>query len=194
MTLDARLTATTASLLELQTLYDTLEQERADLEQDLTAANILLASAQANAASLQDSNNQLLDQLAAASASLTELQQENDELRASLADAEARYNSLYQQYLVLEATKQFVVDNRLSVTLHTETRADGTTWIRGEVTNISGQTIDKFYLMVAHFAADGTLSPLDLRPILNLGPGQSEVVYVLTATGDNVRITALSDD
>ncbi len=194
MTLDARLTATTASLLELQTLYDTLEQERADLEQDLTAANILLASAQANVASLQDSNNQLLDQLAAASASLTELQQENDELRASLADAEARYNSLYQQYLVLEAAKQFAVDSRLSVALSTEIQPDGTIQIRCQVTNTSGQTIAKAYLLVAHFAADGTLNSIDLRPVLNIGPGQSKEIYVITTTGETVRITALSDD
>ncbi len=192
--LNTQLATTTASYQELQDLYGALEQENTGLEQELAAAGIQLASVQANVASLQDSNNQLLDQLATTSATLAALEAENDSLKADLASADSRYDTLYQQYLVLEAARQFVIENRIQVTLHTETQANGSIWIRGEVTNISGQTIDRFYLLIAHFATDGTLSPLELQPVSNLGPGQSTVVYVLATTGDTVRITALSDD
>jgi chromosome segregation ATPase len=214
--LDSQLSATTASLLEVQTLYAVLKQEKddlaqelaatkEDLQQELAAALDSLALAQANYDRLQQSNTLLQTQLTTALADLAEiranyqsLQQENDALRAELSGADTKYNSLYQQYLALEATTLYTSDNRFSVTFTAEYQDGEITRMRGEVTNISGQTISRLYALVSYYKkATGVLDRVDfLHPalMLNLAPGQTGTFIFYITTSETAKVTILADN
>jgi septal ring factor EnvC (AmiA/AmiB activator) len=215
-TLNSRLSATTASLLEVQTLYAALEQEnedlqlelaatKEDLQLELAAALDSLATAQANYDRLQQSNTLLQTQLTTALADLAEiranyqsLQQENDALRAELSGADAKYNSLYQQYLALEATTLYTSDNRFAVSFTAEYQDGEITRMRGEVTNISGQTIGRLYALVSYYKkATGALDRVDfLHPalMLNLAPGQTVTFIFYITSSETAKVTILADN
>ncbi len=202
--LNSQLSATTASLLELQTLYAALEQDNADLRLNLAAVNVSLATVQANYDSLQQSNTLLQTQLTTALADLAaiqatyqSLQRENDALRTELAGADSKYNDLYRQYQALQSTNLYTSDNRFSVTFTAEYQDGEITRMRGEVTNISGQTIGRLYALVSYYKkATGILDRVDfLHPalMLNLAPGQTGTFIFYITTSESAKVTILAD-
>ncbi len=199
--LSSRLSMTEAALLQTQAQYATSEQKVGTLNTELTTTGTALSNTQAAYASSQRSTVQLQAQLTSTTEELANIQsayrsmnQENDDLQAKLASTRADYDRLAERYEALEATKEFVVDNRLTVRLFTETQSGGATWIRGEVTNTSDKTIGRIYVLVTRYDTGGKLNSLDLPPavILNLAP--SDVGYfTFMSVGGPIKVTVLGD-
>lgn len=220
--LDTLLSEAQTSLSEIQTLYNLLQQENsnlkqtnaaltgenagletvnANLEAKLASIESSLTGAQTDYLTLQQTNTQLRAQLTATTNDLSALQntyqiltQNYSNLQTQLSTSESNYYNLQQQYQALQNAKQFTVDSRLRVNLSTEMQSGGTTWIRGEVTNISVQAISRVYIIVSRYNTSGTLKSMDLPPsvILNLAPGGVGYFSYFT-TGELTEITVYGD-
>jgi predicted nuclease with TOPRIM domain len=178
-----------------------LETVNANLEAKLASIESSLTGAQTDYLTLQQTNTQLRAQLTTATNELSALQntyriltQNYNNLQTQLSTSESNLFNLQQQYQALVNAKQFTVDNRLRVNLSTEMQSGGTTWVRGEVTNISGQAISRVYVVVSRYAANHTLTSMDLPPsvILNLAPGGTGYFSYFT-TGELTEITVYGD-
>jgi predicted nucleic acid-binding Zn-ribbon protein len=199
--LNNRLSSTMTELTQIQSQYDALKQDNAELEADLAAKNAALADSQAAYTTLQRSNTRLQAQLTSTTEDLTDMQlkyqdllQDYDNLQVQLTSAQADVSNLTASYAALQGTKKWVVDNRIQVSLSTETEEGQTTWVRGDVTNISSVTIPKIYVLVSRYNSSGTLVSMDLPPsvILNLAPG-GVGYFSFFSTSELCKITVISD-
>lgn len=198
---EVRLVSATTQVSQLQSKSDNLQQSNATLKTQLASAETERSQLQANYSTLQQSNATLRTQLASVQTELPQLEskyasqmQENSALRAQLQTLTSQYDTLLTRYSALEKTKEFAADSRLRVILSTEAQPAPVTWLRGQVTNIGTTTVQRVYVLVSRYKADGSLDRLDLPPtiMLNLAPQSAGYFSFLTA-GENCKVTVLGD-